>query len=71
MESRRETIQAVEDRLLDFFHHSPGAFRKNLALQMAGQVAAVLGVYLVLRLMGRRPVCAPPSRLKGSPSWST
>jgi phosphatidylglycerophosphate synthase len=52
VESKREAIQSVEDRLLDFFHHSPGAFRMNLVLQMAGQVAAVLEVYLVLRLMG-------------------
>jgi phosphatidylglycerophosphate synthase len=52
LESKREAIQSVEDRLLDFFHHSPGAFRKNLVLQMIGQVAAVLEVYLVLRLMG-------------------
>ena len=52
MESKREAIQSVEDRLLDFFHHSPGAFRKNLVLQMAGQVGAVLEVYLILRLMG-------------------
>src|ERR1039457_1189944 len=52
VESKREAIQSVEDSLLDFFHHSPGAFRKNLVLQMAGQVAAVLEVYLILRLMG-------------------
>ena len=52
VESKRAAIQSVEDRLLDFFHHSPGAFRGNLVLQMAGQVAAVLEVYLVLRLMG-------------------
>ena len=52
VESKREAIQSVEDRLLDFFHHSPGAFRKNLVLQMAGQVAAVFEVYLVLHLMG-------------------
>ena len=52
VESKREAIQSVEDRLLDFFHYSPGAFRKNLVLQMAGQVAAVLEVYLILRLMG-------------------
>jgi phosphatidylglycerophosphate synthase len=52
VESKREAIQSVEDRLLDFFHHSPGAFQMNLVLQMAGQVAAVLEVYLVLRLIG-------------------
>ena len=52
VESKRDAIQSVEDRLLDFFHYSPAAFRRNLALQMAGQVAAVLEVYLILRLMG-------------------
>jgi phosphatidylglycerophosphate synthase len=52
VESKRDAIQSVEDRLLDFFHYSPGTFRKNLVLQMAGQVGAVLEVYLILRLMG-------------------
>jgi hypothetical protein len=46
LEDRRETIRSVEDRLLDFFHHSPAAFRESLALQMAGQAAALLEVYL-------------------------
>ena len=52
VESKRDAIQSVEDRLLDFFHYSPRTFRKNIVLQMVGQVAAVLEVYLVLRLMG-------------------
>ena len=52
LERRRETIQSVEDRLLDFFHHSPAAFWKSFALQIAGQVAALMEVYLILRLMG-------------------
>ena len=52
VESKREAIQSVEDSLLDFFHHSPAAFRESLVFQMAGQVAAVLEVYLILRLMG-------------------
>src|SRR5262249_36501480 len=52
VERKREAIQSVEDRLLDFFHHSPAAFRKSLALQAVGHAAAVLEVYLVLRLMG-------------------
>ncbi len=51
MEMRREAIQSVEDGLLDFFHHSAAAFRWNLLLQMLAQVAAVLEVYLILRLM--------------------
>ena len=52
VEGKREAIQSVEDSLLDFFHHSPAAFRESLVFQMAGQVAAVLEVYLILRLMG-------------------
>ena len=52
LESKRETIECVEKSLLDFFHHSPKAFRKTFTLYMAGQVAAVAEVYLILRLMG-------------------
>ena len=53
VEQRREAIQAVEDRLFDFFHHSPAAFRWSFSLQMASHVAAVFEVFLVLRLMGQ------------------
>jgi len=52
VQDRQDAIRSIEDKLLDFFHHSPATFRKNLALQMAGQVGNVLEVYLVLRLMG-------------------
>ncbi|MEP7364791.1 MAG: lysylphosphatidylglycerol synthase domain-containing protein [Acidobacteriota bacterium] len=52
LEKKQEAIRSVEAKLLDFFHHSPAAFRTNLLLQMAAQVAAVLEVYLILRLMG-------------------
>jgi phosphatidylglycerophosphate synthase/uncharacterized membrane protein YbhN (UPF0104 family) len=52
VEDKRDAIQSVEDKLLDFFHHSPAAFRQTLVLQMAGQVAAVSEVYLILWLMG-------------------
>jgi phosphatidylglycerophosphate synthase len=53
LESKRETIRSVEDELLDFFHHSPAAFWKSFALQIAGQVAAVSEVFLILWFMGR------------------
>ena len=53
VERRREAIQSLENRLLDFFHHSPAAFRSSFALQMTAHVAAVLEVFLILRLMGR------------------
>ena len=52
VESKRETIQSVENELLDFFHHSPGAFWNSLALQIISQVAAVSEVYLILRFLG-------------------
>ena len=52
LESKRETIGAVEKSLLDFFHHSPKAFRESFILYMVGQVTAVVEVYLILRLMG-------------------
>jgi phosphatidylglycerophosphate synthase len=52
LESKRETIRSVENSLLDFFHHSPTAFREAFTLYMVGQAAAVMEVYLILRLMG-------------------
>jgi phosphatidylglycerophosphate synthase len=52
VERKREAIQSVEDRLLDFFHDSPAAFRLSFALQVAAHAGAVLEVYLILRLMG-------------------
>ena len=44
----------MEGRLLDFFHRSPAAFWKSFVLQMVRQAAALLEVYLILRLMGYR-----------------
>jgi phosphatidylglycerophosphate synthase len=52
VERKREAIESVEDRLLDFFHHSPAAFRLSFALQVTAHAAAVFEVYLILRLMG-------------------
>ena len=53
VDSRRSTIVSVERKLLDFFHHARGAFWGSLALNLAAQLAAVLEVYLILRLMGQ------------------
>ena len=53
VERKREAIQALETRLLDFFQHSPAAFRLSFALQLLAHAGAVLEVYLILRLMGR------------------
>ena len=42
VERQREAIQSVEDSLLDFFHHSPAAFRLSFALQLVAHAGAVL-----------------------------
>jgi phosphatidylglycerophosphate synthase len=54
VDGRLSTIVSVENRLLDFFHHARGAFWGSFALNLAGHLAAVLEVYLILRLMGER-----------------
>src|SRR6185369_8393958 len=53
VEQRRGAIESVEDRLLNFFHHSPAAFRLSFALQVLAHAGAVSEVYLILWLMGR------------------
>ena len=44
-------IRSVEGKLLDFCHHRPRAFWSSFALNLACHGAAVLEVYLILRLM--------------------
>ena len=51
-EQARDDSSPWKKSLLDFFHHSPKAFRESFILYMVGQVTAVLEVYLILRLMG-------------------
>jgi phosphatidylglycerophosphate synthase len=65
VEVRRETIRSVENELLDFFHHSPAAFWGSFALQMAGHMAALLEVFLILRLMGCRASFATALAIEG------
>jgi uncharacterized protein (TIRG00374 family) len=52
VERRRSLIESVENKLLDFYHRTPGAFWFSFALNLAGQCAAILEVYLILWLMG-------------------
>ena len=54
IERERSLIQEIEDKLLDFYHQTPGAFWASLALNLATHGAAILEVYLTLRLMGAR-----------------
>jgi len=53
LDRKRSTILSVESKLLDFFHHARGAFWGALGLNLGAQLAAVLEVYLILRLMGQ------------------
>ena len=50
----RSLICSVEHKLLNFYHHTPGAFWGTLALNLACQGAAVLEVYLILFLVGAK-----------------
>jgi phosphatidylglycerophosphate synthase len=54
MERKHSLIHSVENKLLDFYHHTPGAFWSSFALNMACHGAAVLEVYLILWLMGAK-----------------
>ena len=52
IESKRSLILSVENKLLDFYHQTPGAFWGSFALNLLCHAAAVLEVYLILWLMG-------------------
>ena len=54
MERQRSLIQSIENRLLDFCHHTPAAFWASFALNLACHGLAVLEVYLTLWLMGAK-----------------
>ncbi len=50
--SRLGAVESVEGRLLNFFHERPWASRASIALNLACHAAAVLEVWIVLRLLG-------------------
>jgi phosphatidylglycerophosphate synthase len=54
MERQRSLIQSIENKLLDFCHHTPAAFWVSFALNLACHGLAVLEVYLTLWLMGAK-----------------
>jgi phosphatidylglycerophosphate synthase len=51
---KRALIHSVEEKLLNFYHHTPGAFWGSLSLNLACQGAAMLEVYLILFLLGAK-----------------
>ena len=54
IERERSLIHSVENNLLDFYHHTPGAFWASFVLNLACHAAAVFEVYLILWLMGSK-----------------
>jgi len=52
IQRKRSLIHSVENKLLDFYHHTPGAFWGSFALNLVCHAAAVFEVYLILWLMG-------------------
>ena len=51
---QRPLIDSVEQRLLNFYHRTPGAFWGSFVLNLAGQGAAIFEVYLILHLLGAK-----------------
>ncbi len=52
IDSKRALIHSVENSLLDFYHHTPTAFWASLLLNFACHAAAIVEVFLIVRLMG-------------------
>jgi phosphatidylglycerophosphate synthase len=48
----RSLIHSIENNLLDFYHRTPCSFWAAFALNLSCHVAAMIEVYLILRLMG-------------------
>ena len=54
IECRRALIHSVEHKLLDFYHHTPGAFWGSFLFNLACHGLAICEVYVILRLMGAK-----------------
>jgi hypothetical protein len=54
IERKRALIHSVEESLLDFYHRTPEAFWASLLLNFACHAAAIVEVYLIVRLMGAK-----------------
>ena len=53
-ERQRPLIDSVEQRLLNFYHRTPGAFWGSVALNLAAHAAAIFEVYLIVYLLGAK-----------------
>jgi phosphatidylglycerophosphate synthase len=54
IDRKRALIYSVEETLLDFYHSTPRAFWASLLLNFACHAAAIVEVYLIVRLMGAK-----------------
>jgi phosphatidylglycerophosphate synthase len=54
IDCKRALIKSVEETLLDFYHRTPEAFWASLLLNFACHAAAIVEVYLIVRLMGAK-----------------
>ena len=54
IDRKRALIHSVEESLLDFYHHTPAAFWASFMLNFACHAAAIIEVYLIVRLMGAK-----------------
>jgi len=54
IDRKRALIHSVEESLLDFYHRTPEAFWASLLLNLACHAAAIVEVYLIVRLMGTK-----------------
>jgi len=54
IDRKRALIHSVEETLLDFYHRTPKAFWASFLLNLACHAAAIVEVYLIVRLMGTK-----------------
>jgi len=54
VQRKQSLIQSIDDKLLDFYHHTPRQFWSSFGLNVLCQVFAVLEVYLILWLLGAK-----------------
>ena len=54
IDHKRALIHSVEETLIDFCHRTPKAFWASLLLNLACHAAAIVEVYMIVRLMGAK-----------------
>lgn len=58
LQSKESTLVASERRILDFYHHAPGAFWSSVLLNFCGHFLAILEVFICLRMLGAHATLA-------------